>query len=661
MPELRPTIPSTDDRVLDSVESPPSDAAMPSVLKLNYQGVPPAGGTAKPASAHISAQSNVDNIDITHLETGPSVSNGLNDVLSDHPSRLFDHYRFLPISTADAASYDLSQLGDLLAQTHDNELEINHDVEWNLSGIDELLDSAEAVLAEDPGDMDWQIPLLESYAEPSPVSLGDFAASSHLIDNDSTQQIYQQPQSPSGTPEMIRHLFEQQTCAILSIKDDETKNPWRTLVWPLASGCPALYHALAAMTCLHMCKTQSHLRLLGLRHFQSGERALINDENGNMLLEAAIAARLALGFAETWDHQKSSTGIDHINRAKVLIRQAASRHQTSRLTAGNVSRLSFLANTCLYMDVIARSVCMEPQSFNDAEFMTACNSLSSSIPRGEQLDPLMGCAITLFPLIGRLGELVGRVRRRTENRNSLATISKATELRVAIENWVPSIDWESGGGFNSNITDSIQTAEAYRWASLLLLRQAVPELPWAHSIWELASKSLVFLATIPLTSRTTIVHIFPLVIAGCEAFDADDRDWVRERWDLMSKRMITGIVDRCREITMEVWRRRDEYEARHGIVYRKSLQSPASTAAGLARDRSLVSEEGISSRSVIEITTRFDAEARSPSASSESPESAAFKKGIDPVTRAGFIDYTVRGDLHWLTVMKDWNWEVMLG
>jgi hypothetical protein len=39
------------------------------------------------------------------------------------------------------------------------------------------------------------------------------------------------------------------------------------------------------------------------------------------------------------------------------------------------------------------------------------------------------------------------------------------------------------------------------------------------------------------------------------------------------------------------------------------------------------------------------------------PISAAFKKGVDILTRSGCTEYTVRGRLHWLGVMKDWNWQ----
>lgn len=498
----------------------------------------------------------------------------------------------------------------------------------------------------------------------------------------------EQPGAGDAAAETIKHLFEHRTCEILSIKEDQSRNPWRTLIWPLASDHPALQYALAAMTCLHMCKSQPQHRLPGLRHFEASTRALAEDvsahtDNADALTwsMSVVATRLALGFAAGWDYESSSTGIDHINEAKILIRQAATNHKTSPLSGSDLSRLSFLANTCLYMDVIARLTCPNSQTSNDVDFMMACTSLSSHIPSKQQIDPLMGCAITLFPMIGRLDDLVGKVRRRSADRNSPAIISQAVELRTDIERWKPSIQLDNLSELHPTVSDAIQTAEAYRWAALLLLRQAVPELPWRQSVWELASKTLIFIATVPLRSPTTIVQAFPLIAAGCEAIDDDDREWVRQRWELMGQKMITGIVDRCKEITLEVWRRRDEFEeinfvAKTGTT--TATQRPESTS--LSTTPTPMSNSNTASTRMSTVESDFEAAtAEQPPLSSETdhqcqetqppptpghgrgvsdfPDTAAFKKGIDPITRAGFMNYTVKGDLHWLGVMKDWNLE----
>ncbi|ETI24708.1 hypothetical protein G647_04077 [Cladophialophora carrionii CBS 160.54] len=555
---------------------------------------------------------------------------------------LIEAGRLLSTLGTDRSPYQSSPFSISALQGNSESLGFD-DSDWNMYGLEDLFRGTE--VAWEPG---TGLMALEQH-EPE---LGNETALISLVAPSEGVVSTQETQAGSVTRETIQQLFENRTCGILSIKEDQTRNPWRTLVWPLATHCPALYHALAAMACLHMCKLQPQFRLPGLQHFEHSMRSLSGD--GNMQVETIVATRLALALAASWDREKSSTVIDHTNAARILIRQASYKERISELRPTELSRLSFFANTCLYMDVIARLTCTDPQSSHDSEFMAACSMLSSSIPSKQQLDPLMGCAITLFPLIGRLAELVGRVRKRTERRNSPAIVSKAIELRMAIEGWVPLITSQGPVGLNTSLADSIQTAEAYRWASLLLLRQAVPELPWAHSLWELASKSLVFLATIPLSSRTTIVQTFPLMLAGCEATEDDDRDWVRERWSLMSKCMITGIVDRCKEITSEVWRRRDEYEIRHGLRSRSHYNSPSigersPLKAGQTPDTSAL-EPGLQE-------TKCAGSDASPCAEHlDFPDSAAFKKGIDPVTRAGHLHYTVKGQLHCFGVMSDWDW-----
>jgi len=486
----------------------------------------------------------------------------------------------------------------------------------------------------------------------------------------------------------IRELFELRTCEILSIKDDQTRNPWRTLIWPLSQDSPALYHALAAMTCLQLTLTQPEFGVPGIRHYDLCMQALSTTEvNDSMSVDSAIATRLALAWAECWDTRKTSTGMNHINIAHRLLQKAVSNHQTSSLSSGELSRLSFLANTWIYMDVLARFSCFEDGGRLDFEFMNTC-SLLSPVPLSHQVDPLMGCAVTLFPMIGRLADLVRHVRRRTEKRNSPAIISKALDIRSSIEHWIPPISTEPSKGHNHNISDPIQTAEAYRWAALLLLRQTVPELPSSYSMWDLAQKTLVFLATVPPVSGTTIIQTFPLLIAACEAYGNEDREWVLERWDLMAKRMIAGTIDRCRRMNLEVWRRRDEYENANFSSKDDNPNDDESPTPEATRHNT--SSQNRATTEVDETTTTsaqstslpinvkpIPPPRKSPSAAASAasaaaaarsigsktptdfPQSLAFKKDIDPITMAGSIQYTVKGSMHWLGVMRDWGWEGM--
>ncbi|KAF1996225.1 hypothetical protein P154DRAFT_538219 [Amniculicola lignicola CBS 123094] len=442
-------------------------------------------------------------------------------------------------------------------------------------------------------------------------------------------RIFQQPRFRIDSPEMVAIAFHNYTSNLLSISIEDCPNPWQTLIWPLAKEYPALYHAVAAMTCFYMSRAQPQLHLLGIQHTRESVELLALDSDVapiSMATDAALAATISLGFAETWDHQKSSTGIVYVKGARSLISQAVRPSLASSHSDLERTRWKFLIKTYIYMDVIARLSSMEEDPFPH-EFLPVREGEEPTI----NIDPLMGYATTLFPVLGDVAHLVTIIRGRTSLRNSPAIISKAARLKRVIEGWELPVDSSSLEVRDSTASDVVQVAEAYRWAGLLLLQQAVPELPSRSSLGSLAQKILMFLATIPLSSSTTIVQIFPLLTAGCEAVDEEDREWVAERWTMMSRRMVAGIVEKFLDVTQEVWRRRDEHALANGLCpFSGTPRTASPTTSAVLR-------------------------------LNDFPISAAFNKGVDALTRSGCVDYTVRGRLHWLGVMKDHGWEVMLG
>jgi hypothetical protein len=142
----------------------------------------------------------------------------------------------------------------------------------------------------------------------------------------------------------------------------------------------------------------------------------------------------------------------------------------------------------------------------------------------------------------------------------------------------------------------IYTAQAYRLATLLYLQQAVPEVE-SYPAHDLAQRIMSLIFAIPYSSGSCIVHIYPLLVAGCEALD-DERKLVCERWTNMCNRMWIGNVDKAWAVTKEVWQRRD-------MFFRQ--------------------------------------------------------KGYSPYDSVGQVELSVRGRLHWARVMKDNGWEVLLG
>lgn len=262
------------------------------------------------------------------------------------------------------------------------------------------------------------------------------------------------------------------------------------------------------------------------------------------------------------------------------------------------------------------------------------DSLESFGFYADEVDPLLGCAQSLFLIIGRVASLISRARKlqlKNGLRNGLTVITQATQLKQELVEWHPvisdamidrsSVNKGEATGVKAtwDIASCIATAEAYRFASILYLHQAVPEIPCLSS-HELAEKVFILLASIPTTSHTYTVHIFPLLVASCEALPGEEREWCLARWALLSEKLWIGNVERALEVVKEVWKRKDgdvngegEPPSQGEVNGRCFTKHISGLMAAINDDHNREQHRGINSK------------------------------------------------LHWSTIMREWGWEVMLG
>lgn len=464
-------------------------------------------------------------------------------------------------------------------------------------------------------------------------------------------------------PEMLMALYDRQTCGILSVKDGISENPWRTLIWPLSKDSSALHHAICALTAFHCSRGNPHLRVHGMDHMRQSIRTLAMGLK-NMRVDVALATTLTLVFAESWDRH-ISTGIQHLRGAKTLVSRATALQNQMKLRQNELARLRFLYNAWVYIDVISRLVSLDDNGSDDIPPLP----FTPHLPIHE-IDPLMGCATTLFPLISRAANLIQKVRK--SRNNSMAIISQAIELKTLIEQWEAPKYFEPPEDPTSEVQHSFQTAQAYRWATLLYLHQAVPEIP-SEPASDIAKRVLVLLATVPPSSRTLVVHIFPLLVASCEMQTEEDRMWVRERWAAMQSRLMIGSIDRCLEVIKEVWIRRRAFEPAKQTQQRTyvapvDIMKRRSAAYGDS-NTDLAEEWNGSPESLLfdsfDPSRPVDAMIDVEDWDMMRPLSPPMSTPISPVRKGSFamgledIEYekTVRGRLHWVGVMRDWGWE----
>ncbi|KAI9652883.1 MAG: hypothetical protein M1831_006312 [Alyxoria varia] len=519
----------------------------------------------------------------------------------------------------------------------------------------------------------------------------------------SSFNLFSQPRLSIDSHEQLLGKFLHETCGIMCIRTEPDQNPWWSLISPLVNENPALYHAIASMACFHQSKSVPKLRQSGMRHVSQSVQELRRGSKENRPSdEIVMATYIALAFSESWNTH-TSTGIDHIKCAKEVMGLVMSdENGLRRSNQAHLELLRFLCKTWLYIDVIARLTSMDTEVSDDFEHVATM--LFSPLQKEAEVDPLMGCATTLFPVIGRVANLAREVCQK--DRKSPAMTEKAQKLKIALENWTPSSSFvdvaNSGGGrdypyhhhhhhnhhhssqdYKREIGNSLLTAEAYRWATILHLYQAVPEVQGLPSPTELARRTLNLLANVSSESGTVIVQIYPLLVAGCEVTSKEDRDWVVQRWKNMSSRMCIGNVDRCADVVTEVWRRRDEHASRSERADVFAAAAAAAPAEGeedfmsltdfgpdflkqLAPPRSLDrymssnSSSSSSSRSKSTVGSMAPARASSSHSSLQTRYTKSAPSAIDlnPPCGSGLApDLTIRGHLHWVGVMRDWKWE----
>lgn len=511
-------------------------------------------------------------------------------------------------------------------------------------GVEEIIPES------DPAET-WLIPMGSPTASDSSSSSGGSWAHSF------SSTMHGQPRLHFDSEEMLLLRFDTQTCGILSIKDGPNENPWRMILWPLArkEGSGALRHAITSLTAFHASKDNSRLRIKGIEHMNQSLQ-LLSHRMSSMELTASLATTLVLAFCESWDIL-ISTGIKHLNGARQLVAQIFANYRKGMVSPENEPQLGFLCRTWVYMDVIARLTSFECDDSEDFDILSSPLCQPSTVKY--DVDPLMGCASTLFPIIGRAANLIRRVRERTQP-NSLQIISEARELKSSLERWMAPALFETPEDLSTEVEQALRTAEAYRGATLLYLLQAVPETSYdsvKETIAALANDVLMNIANVPVCSGTVIIHIFPLLAASCEAVDPESRTFVTERWQAMMQRMKIQNLDRCLDVVKEVWDRRDNAELENQRRKARAAASMCQTGympATIMKRRFSTGEGTISDSS-------GDGKRRAIQSTMDSC-SSNLKPGFlrrELTTSSSTLEpeLTVRGRQHWAGVMKDLQWE----
>ena len=302
-----------------------------------------------------------------------------------------------------------------------------------------------------------------------------------LVKDTPVDRINRQPEIRDESLGMFTLRFDKQTCGTLSVQDGPTEYLCTTLVWPLERDLETMKRDLEtlerdfeslshAVTPFDNLQEKPTLRVTESEQLRRSITSLATDCE-NMKTAIALARTLVLAFSKSW-YQYISAEIEHLRAATLLINRALISYKES-IKGDAFPRFRFMCNTWLYIEIISQLILADDDDSTGFE-----NDLASIITlfstRIAEINPLMACTSTLFPIIGRVAILYRKVRKAESN--SISIISQATELKKAIFQWALPPFIEQFEYPSSKISQALQTAEAYRYTALLYLYQAVPEI-----------------------------------------------------------------------------------------------------------------------------------------------------------------------------------------
>ena len=414
-------------------------------------------------------------------------------------------------------------------------------------------------------------------------------------------------QDRSDNPEVLLSRFREHFCPRLSIAAGQN-NMWQTRVLPMANSTPSLWNAISAMAALHI-PTDGRLRIHGAELMGRSIGALNQELEGQPLGVGTVATILILAFWARCDHGLHNVNV-HINGAMEALRIIWTRplEKASRAALDNeLLLLAFLSDSCIHMHTLSSLVnsAIADCGYRVLPMVTFCKA---SQPHFLEVawppDLWTFCTNGLCLFMRQAADLCYEVRMATRNADTLS--NDASSLMFKLEEWKPQHPSRCGVQvFDTNTKYLTHTAEACRYTTMLYLQQAVP---LGMSTKKLAHDVFCHLSCVP-PSSVTLSQIYPLFVVGCEASSNGERQWVKERWEVMIARMRVQNVSRCWEITQEVWKRRDAYRQ--------------------TRNESMAI---------------YDLESDSGSMGDDFEESD--------------LEFLVGGRLHWASVMKDLDWEV---
>lgn len=433
-----------------------------------------------------------------------------------------------------------------------------------------------------------------SYPDPtsaflSPQSAGspyDFAPSLHA------QSPSLPPYSEYTSRESQRGLLDH-FCNVLShliVFKEDSGNPFRQLVLPMARKSPPLLNAIYAISSAHLehrgLQVEERALDLHSKALQGLAGLIAHKDEGNR--DEVLAVIILLLYYEVDSRNQRIIRrmliFDQIVRSgssTVLnshLRGALSIMRERRTKRGSTS--AFLERAFRYFDV-ASALSFGSSPMSGTILVPTAQDFVSVHDRSPMasVDTLFGLVADLWPIIHRLASLVDVKRSLDKEERQSPGHDKANNMRadfetntnsieLALQQWIPklppSVVTIENPADDSRLQSILNNAEAHKQACFVFLYRMTLSYPRSDPKVQTPTKqTLQACLRVVIFSGPMATLVWPLFTAACEAVEDVDRNVARTVFRHLETRQGMNNIVTAWEVCEEVWRRSD---AGHGDV-----------------------------------------------------------------------------------------------
>ncbi|KAJ4986556.1 fungal Zn binuclear cluster domain containing protein [Stagonosporopsis vannaccii] len=356
----------------------------------------------------------------------------------------------------------------------------------------------------------------------------------------------------SAADRRLLHYWVEQLSSLISVAPRNGRpTPFQLHLTSMAYDSAALRSTVLSMAANHLALQTSEpsLRFQAYRHQRDAIHLLqeLIQDRRQAQSESALATVLMMQVsARLFGEDDEAIVVNHLMGAKAMISQ--------RDDWMSSSSARFLLSLFAYHDILSSiSRGQRPLFDHNAGFQAV-----------EGTEDMRSIAAILL-VVARTSQLQHAIKLRRERSGDQALTEEEDATGRALQQKLLAMQFDAQRSEPYTNPDISATAEAYRHAAFIYLYRTWLGVGAPNPISvEHIHSCLAYISIVDVKSPLTSSHVWPLFSAGCEAIDAGQRQFVRDRFHAMYASKMFPSWNRVMRDIEEVWEAKDEEERLKG-------------------------------------------------------------------------------------------------